>query len=65
MNCRILEVSVKIPGPVNHKIWKTSSKIPDPQSQVVHVDKLKFIHAKPKLEKSSVPVGKDPLLTPP
>ena len=55
VNCRILKTSVKIPGPVNQKIWKTSSKIPDPQSQVVHVNKLKLIHAEPGFEEPAVP----------
>ena len=62
--CKIWKTSVKIPGPVSHKIWKTSSKIPDPQSQVVHVNKLKLIHAEPVLEESSVPDGKDPPVDP-
>ena len=57
VNCRILKASVKIPGPVSHKIWNISkipgpvnrkiwntSKIPGPQSQIVHVDKLKLVH---------------------
>ena len=55
VNCRILKASVKIPGPVNHKIWNTS-KIPDSQSQVVQGDKLNPINAEHRLEELNVPV---------
>ena len=41
-------------GPVNYKISKTSARIPGPQSQIVHVDKLKLIHTEPGLEESFV-----------
>ena len=77
VNCRILKASVKIPGPVNHKIWNTSkipgpvnhkiwntSKIPDPQSQVVQRNKLKPINAEHRLEELNVPVGTDPPVDP-
>ena len=63
VNCRILKASVKIPGPVNRKIWKTS-KIPDPQSQVVQRDKLNPINAEHRLEELNVPVGTDPSVDP-
>ena len=73
VNCRILKASVKIPGPVSHKIWntskipgpvnhkihKTSARIPGPQSQIVHVDKLKLIHTEPGQEESHIPVEED------
>ena len=47
-------------GPVNYKIWKTSPKIPGPQFQVVHVDKLKLIHTEPGLDEPVVPNEVDP-----
>ena len=72
VNCRILKASVKIPGPVSHKIWNLSkipgpvnrksrntSKIPDPQSQIVHVDKLKLVHVEPGLEDFHAPENED------
>ena len=43
-------------GPVNYKICKTSARIPGPQSQIVHVDKLKLIHTEPDLIGPSIPV---------
>ena len=46
-------------GPVNYKICKTSAKIPGPHSQIVHVDKLKLIHAEPGLENFHVPEKED------
>ena len=63
VNCRILKASVKIRGPVNYKkIWKTSARIPGPQSQIVHVDKLKLVHTEPGLEESHIPEEKVLLL---
>ena len=44
---------------MNYKICKTSARIPGPQSQVVHVDKLKLIHIEPGLEESRIPEKED------
>ena len=47
-------------GPVNYKICKTAGRIPGPQTQIVHVDKLKLIHTEPGLEESLVPEEVNP-----
>ena len=50
-------------GPVNYRILKVSAKTPGPQSQVVHVDKLKLVHVEQDLvEPSGIP---DPEPAPP
>ena len=41
---------------MNYKILKTFTRIPGPQSRIVHVDKLKLIHTEPGLEESHIPV---------
>ena len=46
-------------GPVNYRICKTSARIPGPQSQIVHVDKLKLIHTETGQEESHIPVGEN------
>ena len=51
-------------GPVNYRICKTSAKIPGPQSQIVHVDKLKLVHVEPGLENFHAPKNENPPVVP-
>ena len=51
-------------GPVNYRICKTSARTPGPQSQIVHVDKLKLVHVEPGLESFHAPENENPPVVP-